>query len=97
LVTVLGLYDEFEAEVVCPKCKRRVVVGFQAKAFNLLNYYEVGDEVDTRNIIIKEGVIEDALGSCPKCQVLLYGEIIIKDNVFQGVQNIRIEQKIQKP
>ena len=93
MVTVLGLYDEFDAEIVCPKCKQKVMVGFQTKVFSLLNYYEVGDEVDTRDLMIKEGIIKDALGSCPKCQTLLLGEIIIKGNVFQGVQNIRVEQK----
>ena len=96
MVTVLGLYDEFDAEIVCPKCKRKVMVGFQTKVFSLLNYYEVGDEVDTRDLMIREGIIKDALGSCPKCQTLLLGEIIIKDNVFQGIQNIRIEQRIKQ-
>jgi len=72
------------------------MVGFQTKVFSLLNYYEVGDEVDTRDLMIREGIIKDALGSCPKCQTLLLGEIIIKDNVFQGIQNIRIEQRIKQ-
>jgi len=95
LVTVLGLYDEFDAEVTCPSCKLEVMVGFQTKAlFNLLLYFEVGDKVDTERFIVKDGIIKDALGSCPKCQAFLLGEIIIKDNVFQGVQNIRIEQEV---
>ena len=98
LVTVLGLYDEFDAEAICPNCKREVMVGFQTKAlFNLLLYFEVGDKVENEKLVVKDGIIKDALGSCPKCKTLLLGEIIIKDNIFQGVQNIRVEQKNQKP
>jgi hypothetical protein len=96
-VTVLGLYDEFDVEVVCPNCKRAVLVGFQTKALlNLLLHFKVGDKVETRKLVIKDGIIKDAIGSCPKCQSLLSGKIVIKGNVFRGVQNIRIEQRIRK-
>jgi hypothetical protein len=90
----MGLYDEFDIKVRCPKCGRKVLVGFQTKALlNLLLYYEVGDKVETERFIVKDGLITDALGSCPECRTLLTCEVIIKDMVFQGVQNVQVWQE----
>jgi len=92
-VTVLGLYDEFDAEIICPNCKRKVTMGFQTKALlNLLLHFRAGDKAETPNLIVKDGTITDALGPCPKCKTLLTAEIAIKDGILQSIQNIK--QKI---
>ena len=86
----MGLFDSFHAEVKCPTCKKNVEVEFQTKALlRLLEHFHVGDRVEFEQVIVKDGEITDALGSCPLCKTFLTAKIIIKDNCFAGITEVR--------
>jgi len=86
----MGLFDSLHAEVKCLACKKKVEVEFQTKALlRLLEHFHVGDRVEFEQVTVKDGEITDALGSCPSCKTFLTAKIIIKDNCFVGVTEIR--------
>jgi len=86
----MGLFDSLHAEVKCPTCKKKVEVEFQTKALlRLLEHFHVGDRVEFEWMTVKDGEITDALGSCPSCKTFLTAKIIIKDNRFARVTEVR--------
>jgi len=86
----MGLFDSFHGEVECPACKKKVEAEFQTKALlRLLEHFHVGDQVEFERVTVKDGEITDGLGSCPLCKTFLTAKIIIKDNCFVGVTEVR--------
>jgi hypothetical protein len=66
---------------------------FQTKALlNCLFCRRKGEIVETDKLIVKDGVLKDCLASCPNCKVSLVGDIVIKDDRFLKVENLRVRQ-----
>jgi hypothetical protein len=86
----LGLFDSLISEEECPVCHATSEIEFQTKALiNLLCRWRKGEKVETDRILIRDGTITDCVGTCPKCRTLLTADIIIKDNIFAEVLNIK--------
>lgn len=64
---------------------------FQTKALlNSLLCWRKGEIVETDRFIVKDCVLKDCLASCPNCKALLVGDIVIEDNKFLKVKNLRV-------
>lgn len=76
----MGMFDEVKAKFRCPECGHSEdEVVWQTKALDgLLETYEVGDEVDIREVNIEKGSIE-IHESCPECDSYISGYIKIKN------------------
>jgi len=86
----MGLYDSFIAKIRCPICKKVGEFEFQTKDLVcLLLCFRKGDKVETDTLIIKDGIVKDAIGRCPHCQELLTGDIVIKNHRFKTIKNIK--------
>lgn len=93
----MGLFDSFISEEVCPNCKEKSEITFQTKALlNCLLRWKKGEIVETGELIIKDGIIKDCLASCPNCKVSLIGDIVIENQKFLGVQNLRVRNDSYK-
>ena len=89
----MGLYDSFFSQEICPKCKKENLIEFQTKSLlNCLLNWRKGERVSTNNLIIKDGIIREAIGSCPNCNALLIGDIIIKHQRFIKVVNLKVKK-----
>ncbi len=76
----MGLFDEVKAKFRCPECgyseRERV---WQTKALDrFLKTYEVGDELDLKELNIEKGSFE-IHEHCPECDSYISAYIKIKD------------------
>lgn len=90
----MGLFDSFISKEICPNCKQKSEMEFQTKALlNCLYRWKKGEIIETGEIIIKNGVINDCIASCPSCKVPLAGDIAIENHKFLSVQNLRVRKE----
>lgn len=90
----MGVFDVFVSEETCPGCKERGEMEFQTKALlNRLFRWKRGEVVETSQFIVKDGVIRDCLASCPNCEVLLTGDVVIQNHRFLRVRNLRVRKE----
>jgi len=86
----MGLFDSFISEEMCPNCKKEGEMEFQTKALlNCLLRWKKGDIVEAGELIVKDGIIKDCLASCPNCKASLMGDVVIENQKFLRVQNLR--------
>jgi len=76
----MGMFDNVKARFKCPECgyseKERV---WQTKALDsFLETYEVGDEINIRELNIEKGSIE-IHEHCPECDSYISAHIKIED------------------
>ena len=87
---IIGLYDSFRIDAICPACKQKVNIELQTKALmRLLRSWNKGDIVETDIFIIKDIIITNCLGSCPSCKILLTADVVIKNQRFVKILNLK--------
>lgn len=92
----MGLFDVFVSEEMCPNCKERCEMEFQTKALlNCLFRWKKGEIVETGELIVKDGIVKDCLASCPNCKVSLIGDVVIENQKFLKVQDLRVEKSVR--
>jgi hypothetical protein len=91
----MGMFDSFIVKrFVCPNCRKlNQNAEFQTKVLdNMLNVFKQGKKAKidypSMAITIKDGKY-DCLGSCFRCNTFFDGKIVIKNNVFIGVVDIK--------
>jgi len=105
-VIAMGLYDSFYVKAKCPRCGQEEVFEFQTKAFlqRALWEWKEGETFNHPDVEIKEGKIRHCIAvheGCPNptCKfedhqfTTFYGDIIIKDGIVAGVENIVEEEE----
>jgi len=93
----MGVYDSFVAKIICPYCGKEVVVEFQTKSLlKEMCRWRVGDRVETRRLQIKDGLVKDCIGVCPRCYkkrrgkyLVILGDAVIRDHRFHSIVNVR--------
>lgn len=89
----LGLFDVFVSEETCPNCREKVEMGFQTKALlNCLFRWKKGEIVEAGELIIKDGMVKDCLASCPNCKVSIMGDVVVDNQKFLRVENLRVRE-----
>ena len=90
----MGLFDIFISEEACPNCKEKGEMEFQTKALlNCLFRWKRGEIVETGELIIKDGIVKDCLASCPNCKASLLGDVVIENQKFLRVENLRVREE----
>ena len=79
----MGMYDNVKVDFECPGCgyfdEEHI---WQTKALDrILDTYEVGDEIEIRNLKIHEGTIE-IHEVCPECKSFVKGWIRIEEGIL---------------
>ncbi len=88
----MGMLDSFYAKVTCPYCKNENELEFQTKlAGKMLSVYNIGDRIEWYFMEVNHAIFKDGIADC-KCGKYLYGDIVIKDNVFKEVKSVRLEE-----
>lgn len=92
----MGMYDSFFMKTKCPFCGYEGEFEFQTKELtNCLENYRVGDTVLFSTDYLefapepKRVKIHNCLTDCPKCDEFFLGDVMIENNVFKGVLNVR--------
>ncbi len=76
----MGMFDEVKAKFRCPECGySESEFVWQTKALDkILKTYEIGDQVDLRELNIEKGSFE-IHKHCPECDNYISGYIKIED------------------
>jgi len=102
----MGLYDSFYVKTKCPRCGLEDIFEFQTKAFlqRALREWKENEPFSHPDIEIKEGKIKRCIAiheDCPNPAyededrrfTVFYGDIIIRNGIVAGVDNIVEEEE----